>query len=90
MAHDVFISHSTKDKIVADAVCAMLEQHGDITPVETPGINDAIANLRTALANAPAPKTQTPGAQTPAHPAAPPGHGGQPPGQAKHARPHGH
>ena len=69
---------------------AMLEQHGDITPVETPGINDAIANLRTALANAPAPKTQTPGAQTPAHPAAPPGHGGQPPGQAKHARPHGH
>jgi len=27
MAHDVFISHSSKDKTVADAVCATLEQH---------------------------------------------------------------
>lgn len=27
MAHDVFISHSSKDKSVADAVCSMLEQH---------------------------------------------------------------
>jgi TIR domain/Protein of unknown function (DUF1566) len=27
MAHDVFISHSSKDKAVADAVCATLEQH---------------------------------------------------------------
>ena len=25
MAHDVFISHSTKDKAIADAVCAALE-----------------------------------------------------------------
>jgi FKBP-type peptidyl-prolyl cis-trans isomerase len=40
MAHDVFISHSSKDKIVADAVCALLEEHNircwvaprDITP----------------------------------------------------------
>jgi hypothetical protein len=28
MAHDVFISHSSKDKATADAVCAMLESHG--------------------------------------------------------------
>jgi hypothetical protein len=28
MAHDVFISYSTKDKPVADAVCASLEGHG--------------------------------------------------------------
>lgn len=28
MAHDVFISHSAKDKITADAVCAMLESEG--------------------------------------------------------------
>ncbi|MDT7602040.1 MAG: hypothetical protein QOF61_37 [Acidobacteriota bacterium] len=28
MAHDVFISHSTKDKLVADAVCARLEVEG--------------------------------------------------------------
>jgi hypothetical protein len=27
MAHDVFISYSSKDKTVADAVCATLEQH---------------------------------------------------------------
>ncbi|MGH9775002.1 MAG: toll/interleukin-1 receptor domain-containing protein [Candidatus Acidiferrales bacterium] len=27
MAHDVFISHSSKDKTVADAVCTTLEQH---------------------------------------------------------------
>jgi hypothetical protein len=27
MAHDVFISYSSKDKVVADAVCAVLEQH---------------------------------------------------------------
>jgi hypothetical protein len=27
MAHDVFISYSTKDKIIADAVCAKLEEH---------------------------------------------------------------
>ena len=76
---------------------AMLEQHGDTTPAATPGIDDAVENLRTALANAPAPKTQTPGAQPPAHPvppaghpAPPPGHGGPPPGQAKHPGPHDH
>jgi hypothetical protein len=28
MAHDVFISHSVKDKATADAVCAMLESQG--------------------------------------------------------------
>jgi TPR repeat protein len=28
MAHDVFISHSAKDKTTADAVCAMLESNG--------------------------------------------------------------
>ena len=27
MAHDVFISHSSKDKICADALCATLEKH---------------------------------------------------------------
>lgn len=40
MAHDVFISHSTKDKTTADAVCAVLESSGvrcwiaprDVTP----------------------------------------------------------
>jgi len=40
MAHDVFISYSSKDKPTADATCAVLEQHGircwmaprDITP----------------------------------------------------------
>jgi len=28
MAHEVFISHSVKDKVTADAVCAMLESNG--------------------------------------------------------------
>ncbi len=28
MAHDVFISHSSKDKIAADSTCAVLESHG--------------------------------------------------------------
>src|SRR5580658_8633344 len=28
MAHDVFISHSAKDKAIADAVCATLEADG--------------------------------------------------------------
>ena len=28
MAHDVFISHSTKDKAVSDATCAALENGG--------------------------------------------------------------
>src|SRR6185436_5546378 len=28
MAHDVFISYSSKDKIAADALCATLEAHG--------------------------------------------------------------
>lgn len=59
MAHDIFISHSTKDKIVADAVCAMLEQHGircwiaprDITPGKEWGeaIIDAIAGSRVMI-----------------------------------------
>ena len=28
MAHDVFISHSSKDKQTADAICHYLEQNG--------------------------------------------------------------
>lgn len=40
MAHDVFISHSSKDKSIADAICSILEQNRfrcwiaprDITP----------------------------------------------------------
>jgi hypothetical protein len=28
MAHDVFISYSTKDKPIADAVCGTLERNG--------------------------------------------------------------
>ena len=28
MAHDVFVSYASEDKIVADAVCGMLESHG--------------------------------------------------------------
>ena len=28
MAHDIFISYSTKDKTIADAVCAKLEEGG--------------------------------------------------------------
>lgn len=28
MTHDVFISHSSKDKVMADAICAGLEAHG--------------------------------------------------------------
>ncbi len=28
MAHDVFVSHSSKDKAIADAVCAVLEAKG--------------------------------------------------------------
>jgi hypothetical protein len=28
MAHDVFISYSSKDKPIADAICATMEQNG--------------------------------------------------------------
>jgi hypothetical protein len=59
MAHDVFISHSSKDKIVAEAVCAMLEQNRircwiaprDITPGKEWGeaIIDAIAGSRVMI-----------------------------------------
>jgi TolB-like protein len=59
MAHDVFISHSTKDKTVADAVCAMLEEHKircwiaprDITPGKEWGeaIVDAIGTSRVMI-----------------------------------------
>ncbi len=68
MAHDVFISHSVKDKPVADAMCAMLESEGvrcwiaprDVTPGMEWGkcIVDAIRHARimvlvfTAHANA--------------------------------------
>jgi TIR domain len=56
MAHDVFISYSSKDKTIADAVCARLEAHGIrcwIAPRDVhPGlpyaeeIIDAIQNCR--------------------------------------------
>jgi uncharacterized protein len=56
MAHDVFISHSAKDKTTADAMCAMLESEGircwiaprDVTPGMEWGkcIIDAIRNAR--------------------------------------------
>lgn len=56
MAHDVFISHSHKDKAIADAVCAMLESNGircwiaprDIEPgVDWPtAISTALAGSR--------------------------------------------
>lgn len=56
MAHDVFISHSGKDKTVADAVCATLERGGtrcwiaprDIVPGTQWGeaIIDAISNCK--------------------------------------------
>src|SRR5271154_6893517 len=59
MAHDVFISHSSKDKIIAEAVCAMLEQHRircwiaprDITPGKEWGeaIIDAISGSRVMI-----------------------------------------
>jgi FKBP-type peptidyl-prolyl cis-trans isomerase FklB len=59
MAHDVFISHSSKDKIIADAVCAMLEQNRircwiaprDITPGKEWGeaIIDAISGSRVMI-----------------------------------------
>jgi photosystem II stability/assembly factor-like uncharacterized protein len=56
VAHDVFISHSAKDKVIADAVCAALESEGircwiaprDVMPgMEWGGsIIDAIENAR--------------------------------------------
>jgi hypothetical protein len=56
MAYDVFISHSSKDKVMADAICAGLEARGvrcwiaprDILPgIEwTKSIVDAIANCK--------------------------------------------
>lgn len=56
MAHDVFISYSSKDKPTAEAACAVLEQNGIrcwIAPRDiTPGINwggsiiDAINHAR--------------------------------------------
>ena len=56
MAHDVFISHSRKDKTVADAVCATLEKGGtrcwiaprDVVPGTQWGeaIIDAISNCK--------------------------------------------
>jgi hypothetical protein len=56
LAHDVFISHSSKDKPIADAVCARLESRGircwiaprDVEPGRPYGesIIDAIHNCR--------------------------------------------
>jgi hypothetical protein len=59
MAHDVFISHSTKDRPIAEAVCAMFEQRGircwiaqrDILPGADWGetIIDAISGSRVMI-----------------------------------------
>jgi hypothetical protein len=59
MAHDVFISHSSKDKVMADAICAGLEARGircwiaprDVLPgVEwTKSIVEAISNCKLFL-----------------------------------------
>jgi tetratricopeptide (TPR) repeat protein len=56
MAHDVFISHSSKDKLAADAACAVLEREGlrcwiaprDIVPGAewSASIADAIAEVK--------------------------------------------
>ena len=51
MGHDIFLSHSSKDKTIADAACAVLEQRGlrcwiaprDIRPSDDWG---ALAYLR--------------------------------------------
>ena len=61
MAHDVFISYSSKDKPTADAACAVLEAKGircwiaprDITPGADWGeaIVDGINGARTILGN---------------------------------------
>src|SRR6185437_11839224 len=59
MAHDIFISYSSKDKTAADAACAVLESRGlrcwiaprDITPSAdwSESIVDAIQNARVFL-----------------------------------------
>jgi hypothetical protein len=59
LAHDVFISHSSKDKVMADAICAGLEARGircwiaprDIEPGEewTKTIVDAITSCKIFL-----------------------------------------
>jgi hypothetical protein len=59
MGHDVFISHSSKDKAMADAICAGLEARGircwiaprDVQPGEewTKAIVDAISGCKTFI-----------------------------------------
>jgi hypothetical protein len=52
MAHDVFISYSTKDKTVADAVCAKLESHKIrcwIAPRDVPAGQPYAASLVKAI-----------------------------------------
>ena len=58
MAHDVFISHSSKDKPIADAICANLEGTGircwiaprDIAPSEVfPRLRDLAAAYRPTI-----------------------------------------
>jgi hypothetical protein len=52
MAHDVFISYSTKDKMVADAVCAKLESHKIrcwIAPRDVPAGQPYAASLVKAI-----------------------------------------
>ena len=35
MAHDVFISYSSKDKLIADAICARMAAEGSSLPIRT-------------------------------------------------------
>ena len=52
MAHDVFISYSSKDKPVADAACATLEDHGIrcwIAPRDIPPGADWSASIVEAI-----------------------------------------
>jgi hypothetical protein len=52
MAHDVFISYSTKDKIIADAVCAKLEEskiRAWIAPRDVPGGSNFAASIIRAI-----------------------------------------
>ncbi len=54
MAHDVFISHSSKDKPIADSVCATLEQAGVrcwIAPRDIPAGADWPAEIVKAIAD---------------------------------------
>ena len=55
MAHDAFISYSSKDKLVADAVCAALEKAGlTLTPADPkPTVNSTIKDANANTDNQP-------------------------------------